>query len=429
MDIKKGQTLVIARHAYFEVKDKEVVCLSEKYGYWVKISKECYNMVQNAVKEGLSIDEFVALFVDEEDRVYISKLISKLQEAHVLISNGENDDNITLEHVDIMMTERCNLSCKHCGASAVKVNDEEYFDTLEMKSILDKVISCKPKVIVFTGGEPLLREDIFELLGYVKSKGDIQINLMTNGTLINENNVKDIVESINSIDISMDGYDEESCSYVRGKGVFNNVCNSIMLLREVSDIPISLSMVSLNQSATEEFKFKELCKQLNVKSAIRRLSYSGRAKENWKYLNSKEQENTILPENFKRENPTYQELKGELKACTCKGGVSSFSIDSTGKIYPCAAFSEITSEIGNIKDIDDLAKFLNSEELENSKGMKTLMDYSPYGNKICKECDVRYFCWTCPHIAYEIASDKELLKKTCNGKKEYLRRLVWGTSF
>ena len=52
---------------------------------------------------------------------------------------------------------------------------------------------------------------------------------MTNGTLITPKNVKEIVSQIDSIDISLDGADEESCAVIRGKGVFEKVVSSIKL--------------------------------------------------------------------------------------------------------------------------------------------------------------------------------------------------------
>ena len=50
---------------------------------------------------------------------------------------------------------------------------------------------------------------------------------MTNGTLFNSQNITPIIEKVNNIDISLDGADEESCSVIRGKGVFDRVVNNI----------------------------------------------------------------------------------------------------------------------------------------------------------------------------------------------------------
>lgn len=418
----------LSKYAYFEFNKNLVVCLNQRLGLWLKISKECYDLIMHAVKDNQSIDEFVALFLDNEDKEYILKVIHKLQHIQVIIDENDEEKN-KLESVDIMVTERCNLSCKHCAAEASNPDGIEYFNTIEMKKILDKIMDCKPETLVITGGEPLLRDDIFEIMRYAKSRGEVGINLMTNGTLISESNIEEIAELVDTIDISIDGYDEESCSHIRGTGVFDRVLKNIDLVKKRTNIPIALSMVVVERNELEELKFKNLCEKIGVKNAIRRLSYSGRAKENWDYLHNTNKMEAPIPSNLKRENPSYTELKSALKASICKGGTSSLSINARGDIYPCAAFSEIVGRITNIKQIESLNEFINSEELVNSNAMKKLMEYSPYYGKICSECNVKSFCWTCPHAAYEIMSEEELFKKVCKPKKEYLQKLVWGTSF
>lgn len=428
LDIYNTGKIKLSKYVYFEFNENEVVCLNQKFGLWVKISRECYDLIINAEKDNLSIGELVNMFFEEDDKKYISNLIDKLQQVHALVDESDEEIN-QLENVDIMVTERCNLSCKHCAADANKVDGKEYFSTYEMIKILDKVMDCQPKVLVITGGEPLLRSDIFELLRYAKSRGEVKINLMTNGTLINESNIAEIADLVNSIDISIDGYDEESCSYVRGKGVFDKVLKSIDLIKQRTNIPIAISMVKLRNSEFEEFKFRELCEKLEVHGGLRRLSYSGRAKDNWDYLNNFSNSNEKLPLNCKRKNPSYQELKSALKSCSCNGGITSLSLDAKGNIFPCAPFSEIVNNVTNIKEIDNLTTFINSKKLECSNTMKRLFEYSPYHGEICKQCNVKSFCLTCPYAAYEILSDKEQFENICKEKKEYLQKLVWGTSF
>lgn len=73
----------------------------------------------------------------------------------------------------------------------------------------------------------MLRSDFLTVLGYLRSIYNGKITLMTNGTLIIPKNVEEIVSQIDSIDISLDGADEESCAVIRGKGVFEKVVSSI----------------------------------------------------------------------------------------------------------------------------------------------------------------------------------------------------------
>lgn len=117
---------------------------------------------------------------------------------------------------------------------------------------------------------------------------------MTNALLLNENNVEEIVKNVDSVDISLDGYDEESYSKIRGKNVFNRVLDNIALLHEHGMYKISLSMVALGNDREDDRKFNELCKKLNVEPMIRRLSYTGRAKENEEYLRKLEKKLKVI---------------------------------------------------------------------------------------------------------------------------------------
>lgn len=103
---------------------------------------------------------------------------------------------------------------------------------------------------------------------------------MTNGTLITPKNVKEIVSQIDSIDISLDGADEESCAVIRGKGVFEKVVSSIKLLQSHGFSKISISMVLSANNVRYTKQFMELNESLNTTPMLRALSYEGRAKEN-----------------------------------------------------------------------------------------------------------------------------------------------------
>lgn len=97
--------------------------------------------------------------------------------------------------------------------------------------------------LVFSGGEPMVRSDFWEILDYTRKNYKGKIDIATNATLINEANVDRLIANVNRLDISIDGIDEDSCSEIRGKGVFNKVIRSINLLKERGFDEIYLSMV------------------------------------------------------------------------------------------------------------------------------------------------------------------------------------------
>ena len=87
------------------------------------------------------------------------------------------------------VTRRCNLSCVHCRASALHGPYPGELDTQACLRLLDEIAAFSQPIIILTGGEPLLREDIFEIADYGNKKG-LRMVLATNGTLLTEEMVK-----------------------------------------------------------------------------------------------------------------------------------------------------------------------------------------------------------------------------------------------
>ncbi len=102
-------------------------------------------------------------------------------------------------------TARCNLQCLHCYSASDASRAETELDTGQARGLIDQLAEYRCPVLLFSGGEPLLREDIFELLDYARHRG-LRTVLSTNGTLI----TRDVAERLKRLDlgyagISLDG--------------------------------------------------------------------------------------------------------------------------------------------------------------------------------------------------------------------------------
>ena len=136
------------------------------------------------------------------------------------------------------ITDRCNLRCTHCYQEDYSGSNELGLDGLER--IADEIIKTLSKWnkkgdIAITGGEPLLREEMFPLINYLESSDDIaSIDILSNGTLINESIVEQIrdLKKVRCVQISLDGAATESHDAVRGKGTFDKVVAGVRLLRQ-----------------------------------------------------------------------------------------------------------------------------------------------------------------------------------------------------
>ncbi len=130
-------------------------------------------------------------------------------------------------HVVWEMTDRCNLKCIHCHAFG---GEEASYDELtkeEGMALIDQIASLDIRSFVFTGGEPLLREDLFELIAYAKSTG-FTVFIATNGTLITKEVAKLLREFDVGVVIGLDGMNPEIHDSIRGvKGAFDAVIEGI----------------------------------------------------------------------------------------------------------------------------------------------------------------------------------------------------------
>jgi len=120
--------------------------------------------------------------------------------------------------VMIEVTSHCNFNCRFCfnkisfaqNGRAIKDLSTNY-----LKKIIDGLIKAKIKIIRFTGGEPLLRKDIFELIKYAKNK-EVEVRLNTNASLINQGTAKKLKGIVDNILIPIESYSDEKESKITG---------------------------------------------------------------------------------------------------------------------------------------------------------------------------------------------------------------------
>lgn len=169
------------------------------------------------------------------------------------------------------VTNRCNLDCVHCYAKANTRIKE--LSTEECKKIINELAELKVPLILFSGGEPLLREDIFELARYAKDR-NIRVVLSTNGTLIDEE-MKKKLKIFDYVGISLDGvklHDE-----FRGvEGAFEKAVRALEISNEVTLTGIRFTLTRHNYLEIQ--KLLELAKELRIpRFCVYHLVPSGKA--------------------------------------------------------------------------------------------------------------------------------------------------------
>ncbi|WP_440953637.1 12,18-didecarboxysiroheme deacetylase [Methanococcoides sp. FTZ1] len=119
------------------------------------------------------------------------------------------------------MTRRCNLRCVHCYAHAKDIEFKDELTTEQGKELIDDLAEFGSPVILFSGGEPLMRKDLPELAEYAISKG-MRAVISTNGTLIDEEMAKTLRKiGLSYVGISIDGVRETNDKFRGMKGCFD----------------------------------------------------------------------------------------------------------------------------------------------------------------------------------------------------------------
>ncbi len=200
---------------------------------------------------------------------------------------GKPERNLDGSIVIWNFTNRCNLACHHCYSYA-DPNSEDFLST---EFILDNIPELKKagiKFVIFSGGEPLIRRDIFDIAHAMREAG-IVTYLSTNGLYINEKNVDRIIETFNYIGISIDGIEEVHDRFRGLEGAYRKSLDAIALIqRHGGNAGIRFTIT--NETKESFYAIFELAEEIGVdKIYISHLVYSGRGLDNLKIDISKEE--------------------------------------------------------------------------------------------------------------------------------------------
>jgi heme b synthase len=325
------------------------------------------------------------------------------------------------------ITRRCNLNCVHCRSSSeMSISGHPDFPTEEGYRVIDDIAGYAKPVIVLSGGEPLLRSDVFDIAKYGTDRG-LRMCIATNGTLVNEEICKKMKEAdIKMVSLSLDGSTDKVHDDFRSqKGAFAGTINAAKLFNEHGiSFLINSSFTKRNQEDIP--RIYKLAKELGATAwYMFMIVPTGRGEEIMNELISKEDYEEILDWHYQMEKderdllvrptcaPHYyrvvlqkQKEEGEkferrsLKFSTggskgCIAGQVIALIDVDGNVLPCSYFPKFAGNVReqSFKDI-----------WENSELFKELRDFKKYKNK-CGSCEFINVCGGCRARAYSVSGD------------------------
>lgn len=176
------------------------------------------------------------------------------------------------------LLRRCNLTCKHCYATSADSVFRDELDTPAALQVIDDLAEAGVKVLILSGGEPLLRDDLFQLSAHARAHG-MFVALSSNGTLIDESNIEQVsAADFDYVGISIDGLQDTHDSFRQLKGSFARSLKAMRLCRE-RGIRVGMRTTLTRDNYPQLPELLALMRDLDVqKFYLSHLNYSGRGK-------------------------------------------------------------------------------------------------------------------------------------------------------
>jgi len=331
-------------------------------------------------------------------------------------------------------TYKCNLNCKHCYSDAGNLPRQE-LSTSEAMKVVDQIADFGVTSLAFSGGEPLMRKDFFEIATRAVESG-LYVSLATNGTLLNKGRVRILKKmGLNYVEVSLDGANSKTHDPFRGKtGSFDQALNGLKnCVKE--DICTCLAVTATKNNLTEIPSVLALAEKMGIKRfTLFNFVPTGRGKdileldpspeereEVLKFLNKKLSESsriailTTAPQlaRVALQFPSTQEdivvpfahmesasISKKAKALAdfiggCGAGRFYCAVSPEGNVQPCV-FLPITVgnlKTENLKDIWFNSSVFNAlRDRENLKGR-------------CGRCEFKFVCGGCRARAFAYHND------------------------
>ena len=326
------------------------------------------------------------------------------------------------------ITRACNLKCAHCRASAVDRRSPDELSTSDCYHVIDGILEVGKPILILTGGEPLVRPDVFDIAQYAVSKG-LRVVMGSNGTLITDEIASKLKSvPISRIAVSLDFPVPELQDKFRGKsGAYAAAMAGIAAIKKAGlELQINCTLTRQNIAYLEqlltlalelgavafhpfflvptgrgkgleadELSSEEYEKTLNwiydkqMELGDRIFFKPTDAPHYLRVLKQKQASETSHGKTISSGNPVHAVTRG------CLAGTGFCFISHTGVVQGCGY---LNIEAGNVKN----QSF--GEILDNSPIFKSLRNLSSIKGK-CGDCEYKRICGGCRARAFESTGD------------------------
>lgn len=303
-------------------------------------------------------------------------------------------------------TLSCNAACKHCGSSAEKRQYEGELTTEEIKAGFKQIADsfCANKILVsVTGGEPLVRNDLCDVMGYASNELGFHWGITTNGMLLNNENIDKLKKAnMETISISIDGLEETHDNFRGVSSSYKKILSNIQKLKEADFLKyLQVTTVVHKKNISELEELYKVMLKLNLDSwRLMSMDPIGRAKENSELLlDGKELKQLLdfikVKNKEKKLELTYGcsgflglEYEKDVRSGRyfyCRTGISIASILYNGDLFVCPNIPR------NKKLVQGNIKTDNFKEVWDNK-YKEFRDKNRTRCEECGKCEYWDYC-------------------------------------
>jgi radical SAM protein with 4Fe4S-binding SPASM domain len=329
------------------------------------------------------------------------------------------------------VTNRCNLRCKHCYIEAEDRKYQDELSTEEAREMINDLAAMKVPVLLFSGGEPLIRQDIYEL-GQMAAEKGLRPVISTNGTLIDDAVARKIKKAgFQYVGISIDGAPATHDEFRNHPGAFADALRGIRAcLNNGVKTGIRFTVNKYNQDDLPEI-FEIIEREGIPRFCMYHLVYAGRGREMADMDTSIGEKRDILElvskktielyekgveveilttdnhadgifllNHIKEQQPERQEEIEQLLQMHggCSAGTKFANIDPRGNVHPCQFWQDYT--VGNIREKPFSEIWTSDDEL-----MIKLREKEKHVKGKCGDCSYKSLCSGCRIRARAVYDD------------------------
>lgn len=286
----------------------------------------------------------------------------------------------------VHLTDRCNLHCTGCYSFVDHRNARPDLTTPEALRVIDQVVGQGATEIVFSGGEPLLRADIAQVVRHAKERG-CTVCLITNGT-VRPQGLDDLLPHLDTLSVSIDGYSDDT-EFIRDRGVMPKVLDFVRSM--TSKVHVHLIVTLHHRNVEHMLRYAQLADDLGVTFNFSVFSVDPRDPA-VQGLQLDSADLVRIARTIEASDRAYLDesvlaggdgLDGLMCKSGCGVGRELVSIAADGTVYPCHMMHNPDQAMGNV-----LAEDLSAILARPCPAAEVTLD----DVEECRGCEFRHLC-------------------------------------